>query len=50
MDRRAFISLGALLPFFGLSNFISCFSKDAKNPILNYNLSKDPNILHAQSV
>ncbi len=43
MDRRAFISLGALLPFFGLSNFISCFSKDAKNPILNYNLSKDPN-------
>ncbi len=43
MDRRAFISLSALLPFFGLSNLISCFSKGSINSIFNQKLTKDPN-------
>ena len=43
MDRRTFISLSTLLPFFGLSNFISCFSKDSNNSIFNQKLTKDPN-------
>ena len=43
MDRRAFISLSALLPFFGLSNLMSCFSKDSSNSIFNQKLIKDQN-------
>ena len=42
MDRRTFISLSTLMPFFGLSNLISCFSKDSKNSIFNQKLTKDP--------
>ena len=40
MDRRTFISLSAILPFFGLTNLISCFSKES---ITNTNLKIDPN-------
>ena len=40
MDRRTFISISALLPFFGLSNLVSCFSKES---IINQNLKIDPN-------
>ena len=43
MNRRAFISLSALLPFFGLSNLISCFSKESFNSIFYQKLTKDPN-------
>ena len=40
MDRRTFISLSTMLPFFGLTNLISCFSKES---ITNHNLNIDPN-------
>ena len=40
MDRRTFISLSTMLPFFGITNLISCFSKES---ITNPNLKIDPN-------
>ena len=40
MDRRTFISLSTMLPFFGFTNLISCFSKES---ITNQNLKIDPN-------
>ena len=40
MDRRTFISIGAVMPFFGLSNLISCFSKES---MFDQNLKIDSN-------
>ena len=40
MDRRTFISLSTMLPFFGITNLISCFSKES---MTNTNLKIDPN-------
>ena len=40
MDRRTFISLSTMLPFFGFTNLISCFAKES---ITNQNLKIDPN-------
>ena len=40
MNRRTFISLSTMLPFFGITNLISCFSKES---ITNQNLKIDPN-------
>ena len=40
MDRRTFISNGAVIPFFGLSNLISCFSKES---MFDQNLKIDSN-------
>tara|TARA_Y100001934_G_C12282515_1_gene740664 strand:- start:165 stop:1472 length:1308 start_codon:yes stop_codon:yes gene_type:complete len=43
MDRRTFISIGTLLPFFGFSNLIGCLSKDSNYSIFNQKLKIDPN-------
>ena len=40
MDRRKFLSISTLLPFFSLSNLISCLSKEA---MIIQNLKIDPN-------
>ena len=60
MDRRTFISIGAVMPFFGLSNLISCFSKESMfdqnlkidsnniidlHPSLNYKIISKKNLL-----
>ena len=42
MDRRTFISLSALLPFFGFGKLISSLSKDSSNSIFKRSLLKDP--------
>ena len=60
MDRRTFISISAVVPFFGLSNLISCFSKESMfdqnlkidsnniidlHPSLNYKIISKKNLL-----
>ena len=40
MDRRKFLSISTLLPFFSLSNLISCLSKES---MIIQNLKIDPN-------
>ena len=60
MDRRTFISIGAVMPFFGISNLISCFSKESMfdqnlkidsnniidlHPSLNYKIISKKNLL-----
>ena len=42
MDRRTFISLSALLPFFGFGKLIGSLSKDSSNSIFKRSLLKDP--------
>tara|TARA_B100000073_G_scaffold146394_1_gene120494 strand:+ start:1288 stop:2595 length:1308 start_codon:yes stop_codon:yes gene_type:complete len=42
MDRRNFIYLSGLLPFFGLKNLIGCVSNDSIKPNFNQKLAKDP--------
>ena len=43
MNRRTFISLSTLLPFFGYGNFISCLSNDSEKNILKTTIKKDSN-------
>tara|TARA_Y100000590_G_scaffold394945_1_gene474522 strand:+ start:26 stop:1333 length:1308 start_codon:yes stop_codon:yes gene_type:complete len=41
MDRRTFISLSTLLPFFGFGKLIGCLSKNSNNSIFNQKLATD---------
>ena len=42
MDRRTFISLSALVPFFGFGKLVESLSAASSNSILNPKLTLDP--------
>ena len=41
MNRRTFLSLSTLIPFFNLGNLMGSFSRSSRNAILNHKLKKD---------